>query len=58
MVNQVELEDKSYDRENFEIIPLQNFGGYMITLVSAGEDHAAVINMNGELWIWGANHHG
>ena len=30
----------------------------MITLVSAGEDHASVINMNGELWSWGANHHG
>jgi alpha-tubulin suppressor-like RCC1 family protein len=35
-----------------------NFGGYMITLVSVGEDHASVINMNGELWTWGANHHG
>lgn len=57
MTSENDLEGKSYERNNFEVIPLSNFGGHLITFVSAGEDHAAVINMNGELWTWGLNSH-
>ena len=49
---------RAYDRYQFSVIPQLNFGGQLVTFVSAGEDHASVINMNGELWCWGSNAQG
>lgn len=49
---------RAYDRYQFSVIPQLNFGGQLVTFVSVGEDHASVINMNGELWCWGSNAHG
>lgn len=46
------------DRYQFKPIPLEALGGHIVTFVSAGEHHAAIINMNGELWTWGLNAHG
>jgi alpha-tubulin suppressor-like RCC1 family protein len=37
---------------------LSYFGNQIVTFISAGENHAAVINMNGELWTWGSNLNG
>ena len=30
----------------------------MVTFVAVGENHAAILNINGELWTWGLNSHG
>lgn len=49
---------RALDRYQFRPVPLEVLGGHIITFVSAGEHHAAIINMNGELWTWGLNNHG
>jgi len=51
-------EARAHDRHQFALIPLDFFGGHIVTFLSAGERHAAIINMNGELWTWGLNSHG
>ena len=48
----------SYDAVEFVPLSPQLFGGQMVTYVDAGEDHASVINMNGDLWCWGRNNLG
>jgi alpha-tubulin suppressor-like RCC1 family protein len=52
------INQSTFDRNTFESIPLSFFGGTLITAVSVGETHAAAINMNGELWMWGSNSYG
>ena len=49
---------KLYDRDQFAQIPDHLFGGHLVTFVATGENHAALINLNGELWTWGSNSHG
>lgn len=56
--NQIQDTAGKYDLHQFSKMPVALFGGYSITFVSAGEDHAAVLNENGELWTWGLNSHG
>jgi len=45
-------------KEQFTIIPLSKLGGHPIKFISAGEEHAAVINNKGDLFTWGLNDHG
>ena len=47
-----------FDQYEFKPINLELLGGHPVTYVSAGERHVAALNVNGELWVWGANGHG
>jgi alpha-tubulin suppressor-like RCC1 family protein len=57
-MNRKSSNNRAFDRDSFEPIPLSFFGGTLITALSVGETHAGAINMNGELWMWGSNTHG
>jgi len=53
-----EMQRPGFCKDQFSLIPMTKLGGCPIKSVSAGEEHVAVINKDGQLWTWGLNDQG
>ena len=55
---QLGLGDMGDNAERTRPVPLDAFGGRLVTLIACGGMHSLAVTEDGELWSWGVNDEG